>query len=103
MKSIGSTLLFFGIGTIVLNVIGFEFAILAWIDIWGETVGWAIRAAMIIGGGVFYFLGMRAESGSEEPAMQAPRQEPTMASAGNAPSQPAAEPAADPLQPTQQQ
>ena len=60
MKSIGSTLLFFGIGTIVLNLIGFEFAILAWIDMWGETVGWAIRAAMIVGGGVLYFLGSRA-------------------------------------------
>ena len=104
MKSIGSTLLFFGIGTIVLNLIGFEFAILAWIDMWGETVGWAIRAAMIVGGGVLYFLGSRAAGDNTEPAMQSPRQEPTMGDAANSPSEaPASEPAPDPFRPTQQQ
>ena len=104
MKSIGSTLLFFGIGTIVLNVIGFEFAILAWIDMWGETVGWAIRAAMIVGGGVLYFLGSRAPDDNSEPAMQSPRQEPTMGDASSTPSEaPASEPVPDPFRTTQQQ
>jgi len=104
MKSIGSTLLFFGIGTIVLNVIDFEFAILAWIDIWGETVGWAIRAAMIVGGGILYFLGSRAEGDSSEPAMHSQRQEPTMGGAADSPSDaPASEPVPDPFRTTQQQ
>jgi hypothetical protein len=56
MKSFGSLLLFFGIGSIVLNVVGYEFSLLMWIDNWGEMAGWAIRGTMIIAGGALYFL-----------------------------------------------
>ena len=81
MKKIGSLLLFFGVGTIVLNLIGYEFAILAWIDNWGETVGWGIRAAMIVAGGALFILGQRAEAGPAPQAAEAPRQEPTFGTA----------------------
>ena len=77
MKKIGSLLLFLGVGTIVLNLIGYEFAILGWIDNWGEDVGWGIRAAMIVAGGALFVLGQRAEAGSSQQAAEAPRQEPT--------------------------
>ena len=60
MKNAGSLLLFLGIGTVVLNFIGYEFAILSWIDNWGETVGWVIRGAMIAVGAVLFILGMRS-------------------------------------------
>ena len=52
MKNAGSLLLFLGIGTIVLNLAGYEFAILSWIDNWGETAGWVIRGAMIAVGAI---------------------------------------------------
>ena len=112
MKKLGSLLLFFGVGTIVLNLIGYEFAILAWIDNWGETVGWGIRAAMIVAGGALFVLGQRAEAGATVEAPEAPRQEPTFGSAagdpgeqtfGTAipdPAEPA--PAADPARPSQE-
>ncbi len=74
MKNAGSLLLFLGVGTIVLNLIGYEFAILSWIDNWGETVGWVIRGAMIVAGAVLFFLGMRqpeaASASEQEPATE---------------------------------
>ncbi len=73
MKNAGSLLLFLGIGTIVLNFIGYEFAILSWIDNWGETVGWVIRGAMIAVGAVLLIMGMRspqAEPAAEQPVSE---------------------------------
>ena len=63
MKNAGSLLLFLGIGTIVLNFVGYEFAILSWIDKWGETMGWVIRGAMIAVGAVLFIMGMKAPEG----------------------------------------
>lgn len=54
MKELGSAMLFFGIGSIVLNMIGLEFIILAWIDMWGPTVGWIIKVALIVVGALLY-------------------------------------------------
>lgn len=65
MKSIGSLLLFLGIGSIVLNIVGYEFRLLGWIDNWGETVGWAIRGGMIVLGGALYFLAPAGKSEEE--------------------------------------
>ena len=73
MKNAGSLLLFLGIGTIVLNFIGYEFAILSWIDNWGETVGWVIRGAMIAVGAVLLIMGLRspqAEPAAEQPVSE---------------------------------
>ena len=75
MKSFGSLILFLGIGSIVLKLVGYEFSLLMWIDMWGETVGWAIRGAMIVGGGALWLVG----SGfGGEPADPDERQEPKM-------------------------
>lgn len=93
MKNIGSTLLLLGVGTIVLNLIGFEFAILSWIDNWGETVGWAIRGLLIVAGGVLFVLGQRSEAASAPEATESARQEPTLSPAAP---EPAASEAADP-------
>ena len=67
MKSFGSLLLFFGVGSIVLNLVGYEFSLLMWIDMWGEMVGWAIRGAMIVVGGALFFFAPGEEQ-KEEPA-----------------------------------
>ena len=98
MKNIGSTLLFFGVGTIVLNLMGYEFIILAWIDMWGETVGWAIRGAMIVAGGILFFLGWRAEQGAAQPA-EAERQTPSFQASAGGQAAPDAGP--DPMRPSQ--
>ena len=73
MKNAGSLLLFFGIGTIVLNLVGYEFSILFWIDNWGDTVGWVIRGAMVAIGAVLFIMGMRspqAEPAAEQPVSE---------------------------------
>lgn len=98
MRSIGSTLLFFSIGSIVLNFIGYEFVILSWIDFWGETTGWTIRAVMIVAGAGLFFVGGLGEDDSSAAPEEAPRPEPTMQSAPITQSQPAAmEPGSDPM------
>lgn len=66
MKNAGSAFLILGIGSIVLYFIGYEFRILSWVDNWGEGVGWGIRGAVIIVGGVLFFLGMKSEEGGSE-------------------------------------
>lgn len=68
MKSAANALLFFGIGSIVLKFIGMQFIILAWIDMWGDTVGWAIRGVMIVTGAVLFLVDMKQhKSGSLTP------------------------------------
>ena len=61
MRNTGSTLLFLGIGSIVLNYINMQFIILSWIDMWGPTVGWAIRGAMILVGAILFLAGGKKE------------------------------------------
>ena len=99
MKNIGSTLLLLGVGTIVLNLIGFEFIILSWIDNWGEAVGWAIRGLLIVAGGVLFVLGQRSEAAPAPQAMESARHEPTLSPAAPEPADPAA--AADPARTSQ--
>jgi len=62
MRNIGSTLLFFGIGSIVLNFMNMEFIVLSWIDMWGPAVGWAIKGAMILVGAILFFAGGKEEA-----------------------------------------
>lgn len=57
MKQLGSTLFFFGAGSTVLNFLDREFTILAWIDMWGPAIGWTIRGALIVAGGVLWTVG----------------------------------------------
>ncbi len=54
MKSVGGTLFFFGVGSIVLYFLHMEFVILSWIDHWGPAVGWGIRIALAVVGGALW-------------------------------------------------
>ncbi len=86
MKQIALLLLLFGIGSTALNFVGYEFRLLSWIDNWGETVGWAIRGALFVAGGILYVIDMRMNQGHEadeapheavhETPMAAPQPEP---------------------------
>lgn len=96
MKSIGSTFLFFAVGSIVLGFFNYDFIIVSWVDSWGETTGWAIRGAAIVVGAGLFFLGWRAEQEPSPAAAEAQRQEPTMQAASAPAAQPAAQPAAGP-------
>ncbi|MCY2939227.1 MAG: hypothetical protein NTV55_12835 [Planctomycetota bacterium] len=61
MKSIGGYLFFFGMGSMVLNYLGYEFMLLNWIDWWGPENGWAIRIGMAVVGGAMWLLAYLGE------------------------------------------
>ncbi len=67
MKKFGGTLVFFGAGSLVLNTIGYEFSILMWIDMWGETIGWVIRGGLTALGAAIYILSPTDEHDEEAP------------------------------------
>ncbi|MDJ0908568.1 MAG: hypothetical protein QNI99_05220 [Woeseiaceae bacterium] len=59
MREIGAILAILGAGSFLLNMIGFEFVLISWIDSWGTAAGTGIRFAMIVLGGFLFFLGSR--------------------------------------------
>ena len=50
-----------GIMSIVLSIFNYNIRLLAWIDIWGSTMGWIIRALLILGGATLFFIFSRTE------------------------------------------
>jgi hypothetical protein len=38
-----------------------KFIVLMWIDLWGPVIGWGIRIALVVVGGVLWLLGRGAE------------------------------------------
>jgi hypothetical protein len=64
MKSVGSYLFFFGIASVLLHFFGMELRILSWIETWGAGVGWAIRLALVAGGGALWFFARQQQEQS---------------------------------------
>lgn len=50
-----------GIISALLYVFNYNIRLLAWIDMWGDTIGWIIRALLVIVGGALFFLLGREE------------------------------------------
>nr|WP_199099758.1 hypothetical protein [Gaetbulibacter sp. 4G1] len=44
-----------GILSAVLSIFNYNLRLLAWIDIWGNAIGWIIRILLILGGGALFF------------------------------------------------
>jgi hypothetical protein len=57
MQGIGGFLVLMGAGSFVLHFMDMEFRLLGWVDNWGVGVGNGIRIAMIVVGGILWFLG----------------------------------------------
>lgn len=57
MKGLGVLLLLFGIGSMVLHFMNYEFTLLSWIDTWGETTAWVIRGGLVAVGAAMLMLG----------------------------------------------
>jgi hypothetical protein len=55
-----------GIMSIVLSLFNYNIRLLAWIDMWGDTMGWIIRILLIIGGGALFFMFGRDEEETDE-------------------------------------
>jgi len=78
MKSIGWLLVILGAGSFALNLIGMD-KYLIWIDNWGVGVGWAIRGALIVVGGLMLFFGAKSGAAAAAPYGPAEPAEPTLA------------------------
>lgn len=61
MKSLGTYMALFGVGSIILHFLDMNFTILSWIDNWGNTVGWAIRIALVVIGIILLIVGYKNE------------------------------------------
>ena len=54
----GLALAVLGIISILLSFFNYNVKLLAWIDLWGSTMGWVIRILLGVGGAaLFYLLG----------------------------------------------
>jgi hypothetical protein len=63
MKNFGSFLLLLGVLAIVLDFFNYVPKLLFWIYEWGDGVAWIIKIALIVVGGILWFLGRNAEAG----------------------------------------
>lgn len=44
-----------GVMSILLSIFNYNIRLLAWVDLWGNTIGWVIRILLILGGGALFF------------------------------------------------
>jgi hypothetical protein len=56
MKFLGLFLLLAGIVSLGLEFTGANLVVLNWLNQWGTNLGWAIRIAVTILGGILYFI-----------------------------------------------
>lgn len=66
MRTIGTYLAIFGIGSVILYFFDMQFRLLMWIDMWGESVGWGIRIGMIVLGAILFLVGKPSEDEATE-------------------------------------
>ena len=55
MSKMGGVLALLGIGSIILKFVGYNFFILSFIDYFGDTLGWVLRALLVLIGTLLYF------------------------------------------------
>jgi hypothetical protein len=68
MQGFGGFLVLMGAGSFVLHFMDMEFRLLGWVDNWGVGVGNGIRVAMIVVGGILWYLGKNSEAKEAPPA-----------------------------------
>ncbi len=66
MKNIGGLMVLFGVGSILLGFVGYEFSLMMWVDYWGTGVGWVIRGALIVVAAVLWLKGSAVDDGQVE-------------------------------------
>lgn len=84
-KQTGWTFVMFGGGSLVLNMIGYEFVLLMPLDWFGEGIGWAVRIGLLVVGLCIVGYGRDAEEveyvteGSDSPSVEAAPLQPAAA------------------------
>lgn len=56
LGGIGALLALAGLLSIALALFNYNLKVLAWIELWGTGIGWAIRAALVIVGALLFFV-----------------------------------------------
>jgi hypothetical protein len=67
MQSIGGLLVLLGAGSFVLRLVNIDFLLVSWVDNWGAGIGNGIRIAMIVVGGIIWYLGRQGASQETPP------------------------------------
>jgi hypothetical protein len=57
MRSIGGLMFFYGLGSIVLNFIDYEFVVLSWMNRLDAPIPWVIRIGLVVVGGILWLIG----------------------------------------------
>jgi len=57
MRSIGGLMFFYGLGSIVLHFINYEFVILSWMHMLDAPIPWVIRIGLGVVGGILWLVG----------------------------------------------
>lgn len=57
MRSIGGLMFFYGLGSIVLHFINYEFVILSWMNRLDDPIPWVIRIGLVVVGGILWLVG----------------------------------------------
>jgi len=56
LSSLGAIMAVYGLASAVLSFFDYNIKFLLWVDIWGTTIGWLIRAGLMISGIALFFL-----------------------------------------------
>ncbi len=55
-----------GIMSMILAIFDYNIRLLAWVDLWGEGTGWAIRVLLVVVGGALFFLFGRGDDDEDD-------------------------------------
>jgi hypothetical protein len=61
----GLVLAAMGIISALLSIFNYNIRLLAWIDLWGSTMGWVLRIVLVLAGGALFFLFGKMEEDEE--------------------------------------
>ncbi len=62
MIRIGSALIFFGVGSFLLNLLEREFILMMWVDAFGPGIGIIIRLSMIVAGIALILMALKQDN-----------------------------------------
>ena len=65
MKTVGMWLAIIGFGSLALNMFGYDFRLLSFLDAMGQTAGLGIRIGLGVLGAILFLVGMKQEAQSE--------------------------------------
>lgn len=66
LGKLGGTIAILGILAIVLDFVNRVPRVLMWIYNWGDNTAWIIKIALVVGGGILFFVGSKSTPPAEK-------------------------------------